>query len=58
MNYSHFSPACIRNEPETEDLMQARDAFIEYDNEVYNLIENYPSTMRFLEEKIYGKEIN
>ena len=56
MNYSHFSPACIKNEPESEDITQMKELFVKEDERLYSIVEKYPSTMKFLEQKIYGKE--
>jgi len=53
MNYSVFSPAFTHIEPETEELIQRKNAFLQEDREYYNLIKKYPSSMEFLQEKIY-----
>lgn len=55
MNYSVFSPAFTHIEPETEELIQRKNVFLQEDKEYYNLIEKYPSSMEFLQEKIYRK---
>jgi tryptophan halogenase len=55
MNYSTFSPAFTHIESETEELIQRKNTFLKEDKKYYNLIEKYPSSMEFLQEKIYRK---
>lgn len=53
LNYSHYSKAYNLIQPETEELKQRKEDFLKEDEYFYDMISAYPSTMKFLEEKIY-----
>ena len=53
MNYSHYSPAFIKLDKPSDDLLERKNYFLQQEEFVGDLVDALPSSYEYLKEKIY-----
>jgi hypothetical protein len=53
MNYSHYSPAFIKMDKVSTDLLERKNYFLQQEEFVGGLVDALPSSYKYLKEKIY-----